>query len=61
MKYTKKNQNCTKFEQGVLNNVERHHKKIERKKTKKKKNSSPSAKMCIFFLFSMYLRTSINI
>ena len=40
-KYTKKSQNCPKFEQGVLNNVRRPHKKNEAKK--QKKNSSPSA------------------
>jgi len=34
-KYTKKSQNCPKFEQGVLNNVRRPHKKMGQKKQKK--------------------------
>ena len=34
-KYTKKRQNCPKFEQGVLNNVRRPHKKIGQKNKKK--------------------------
>ena len=33
----KKSQNCPKFEQGVLNNVGRPHKKIRQKKQKKTK------------------------
>ena len=36
-------QNCPKFEQEVLNNVGRPHKKMRQKKNKKNKNSSPSA------------------
>ena len=35
-KYNKKSQNCPKFEQGVLNNVGRPHKKMRQKKTIKK-------------------------
>jgi hypothetical protein len=34
MKYTKKSENCPKFEQGVINNVGRPHKKIGHKKNK---------------------------
>ena len=34
-KYTKKSQNCPKFEQGVLNNVRRPHKKMGQKNKKK--------------------------
>jgi hypothetical protein len=35
MKYTKKSQNYPKFEQGVINDVGRPHKKKEQKKQKK--------------------------
>jgi hypothetical protein len=35
MKYIKKTQNCPKFEQGVINDVGRPHKKKEQKKQKK--------------------------
>jgi hypothetical protein len=31
MKYIKKTQNCPKFEQGVINDVGRPHKKKEKK------------------------------
>jgi hypothetical protein len=34
-KYTKQSQNCPKFEQGVWNDVGRHHKKTRAKKQKK--------------------------
>jgi len=37
-KYISKTQNCPKFEQIVLNNVVRPHKKHGQKKIKKKKN-----------------------
>ena len=36
-KYNKKSQNCPKFEQGVLNNVGRPHKKMRQTKQKKTK------------------------
>ena len=60
-KYSKKSQNCAKFEHGVLNNVGRPHKKMGKKNKNKnfaecrpwhsaKKGSLPSAQknFCFF-------------